>query len=161
MKHSRSRSKSKTLSNTNEDLETILITAINDEYLAKAKYEEAFKLFGRRTPFFNIRKAEARHAQALTPLVDKYCTQEPDKNPSVDVPNIYQDALLIAIKGECETCRMYIANLKNEVIDPYDDVKKVFQNLLEATIQHYKKFCEVYEDNFGSIPDEYECNEIE
>ncbi len=49
-----------------------LLEALDDEYRAWATYDQVIADFGTVRPFVNIRKAEARHIQALRALLDSY-----------------------------------------------------------------------------------------
>lgn len=63
-------------------LKEALTYAIQDEYLAQARYDAIIKEFGDIRPFSQIKMAEQRHITALLPLFTRYNITAPENNAS-------------------------------------------------------------------------------
>lgn len=113
--------------------------ALDDEYKALETYNQVIATFGSVTPFTNIRRAEERHIAALQSLFEKY---------GYDVPeNPYQDDTLISVSSVVEACEVGVqaevdnaALYENEllpVVTDYEDVTRVFTNLMNASQENH------------------------
>ncbi|WP_052019584.1 hypothetical protein [Mesobacillus boroniphilus] len=60
------------LKDTSITLDEALVYAIQDEYLAQARYDAVIGKFGNIRPFSNIKAAEQQHISALVSLFQKY-----------------------------------------------------------------------------------------
>lgn len=120
-------------------LQEMLVYAIQDEYLAKAKYELILEKFGNQTPFSNIIKAEATHIAALKPLFTKYKVTIPPDNVkgSLSVPKTLKEALQAGVQGEIDNIEMYKRFIQQDIPA---DVKLVFSRLRNASTNHLKAF---------------------
>lgn len=120
-------------------LEEILTFAIEDEYLAQARYSAVINEFGELKPFTNIVSAESFHIEALKPLFLKYGFVIPEDKASafITVPDTVAAAVKEGIMGEQENMRMYSIFLKSEI--PLD-VKAVFSALQTASENHLRAF---------------------
>jgi rubrerythrin len=105
-------------------LQEMLTYAIQDEYLAKAEYEEVIEIFGAIRPFSNIIRAEVRHINMLKPLFNKYNFNIPVDTAKqyVVFPNTIEDALEIGVQAEIENIDMYNTFLKKNIPN---DVKNI------------------------------------
>lgn len=87
----------------------LLHEALDDEHRAWATYDQVIADFGPVQPFVNIRDAEARHAQALAALFERYALPLP-ANPWLGRAERYpsvQAACEAAVAGEIDNGRMY------------------------------------------------------
>ncbi|RSD28720.1 ferritin-like domain-containing protein [Mesobacillus subterraneus] len=121
-------------------LEEALVYAIQDEYLAQARYDAIIGKFGNVRTFTNIKAAEQRHISALVNLFQKYNIKIPDNNASqyVTAPETLKDAYKQGVDGEIENIAMY-DKLKGIPSLP-EDVKAVFTQLGNASKNHLEAF---------------------
>lgn len=87
----------------------ILLEALDDEYRARATYDQVIVDFGPVRPFVNIRDAEARHIEALTGLFRLFGVPVP-ANPwsaKVDRYSSLRAACQAAIAAEIANGEMY------------------------------------------------------
>ncbi|WP_427338084.1 DUF2202 domain-containing protein [Caloranaerobacter sp. DY30410] len=121
-------------------LEEMLVYAIQDEYLARAEYEEVINKFGENRPFTSIIKAEETHIKLLTPLFEKYNIPIPTDRAKdyVVVPETFEEVLKIGVKAEIDNIAMYEKFLKQK--DLPEDIKDVFMKLKNASENHLKAF---------------------
>jgi len=116
-----------------EELSSVLIEAINDEYKARAMYRLVISKFGEIRPFINIIEAESRHIQALLPLFDKYgiSVPEDDWESRVNAPASVTDACQAGVQAEIENAEMYDRLLESTTQFP--DVQAVLKQLQRAS----------------------------
>jgi hypothetical protein len=119
-----------------EKTQQALISAINDEYKAKATYQKVIDTFGEVRPFTNIIKAEEQHIQELTVLFEKYGVALPKDEWYAQVPEFasLQEALEAGIKAEIENAKMYdefFTFVKEQ------DILDTFKNLRDASQQKH------------------------
>lgn len=121
-------------------IEEMLIYAIEDEYLAKATYEAIIEAYGEVKPFTRIVLAEQTHIDLLLPLFETYGIEVPVNNASeyVVLPDSISSALATGVDAENMNIAMYQAFLDQE--DLPDDVRLVFESLLNASEHHLKAF---------------------
>lgn len=120
-------------------LEQMLTYAIEDEYLAKARYTADVEKFGSLRPFVRIAEAEMRHIDLLKPLFAKYNVTVPQDKAAqyVAVPDSLLDAMKQAVTGEKNNMRMYELFLKQDLPD---DVRITFSLLKTAAENHLHAF---------------------
>ncbi len=128
------------MKDTDISIEEALTYAIQDEFLAQARYDAVISKFGQRRPFTNIKAAEQRHIRALIGLFRKYGIQVPvdDAKQYVSEPDTLNEAFQAGIGGEIANISMYekLAGLPN--LPP--DIKAVMRNLGMASKQHLAAF---------------------
>lgn len=120
-------------------LENALTYAIQDEYLAQARYDAVIEKFGPTFPFTNIKVAEQRHIEALVRLFQKYDIEIPENyaNQYTPIPTTLKQAFETGIEGEEDNIAMY-EKLSEE--DLPKDVIRVFKNLRDASQNHLASF---------------------
>jgi len=120
-------------------LQEMLVYAIQDEYLAKAKYELIMEKFGVQRPFSNIVRSEITHIAALKPLFAKYKVTIPPDNVKgyLTVPGTLKESFQAGVQGEIENIEMYERFLQQDIPA---DVKLVFSRLRNASTNHLKVF---------------------
>lgn len=120
-------------------LPEMLTIAIEDEYLAYARYENVIRKFGNIRPFTNILKAEAMHISALNPLFDKYGVSLPENKARNHVvePATLADAFKDGVEGEIVNIKMYKTFLKQNIPSA---VASVFTALKNASERHLAVF---------------------
>ncbi len=125
-------------------LEQMLTSAIEDEYLAGARYKAIIGKFGRQRPFVNIEAAERTHVMALKPLFRKHGVPVPENNAAryVTVPGTLPEAIRDAISAERLTIGMYDIFLRNDLPN---DVQLTFTFLRNAAENHVGTFERVLE----------------
>jgi hypothetical protein len=121
-------------------LDEALVYAIQDEYLAQARYDAVIGKFGSIRPFTNIKAAEQQHINALLALFQKYNKQIPENNAKqfVTAPETLKDAFNQGVQGEIDNIAMY-DKLKTIPGLP-EDAKTVFTQLGNASKNHLKAF---------------------
>lgn len=130
---------SSTLADNDYSLEEMLTYAIEDEYLAQAEYNVIIDEFGVQRPFSNIVKAEATHISLLEPLFEEYGVSIPDKDweSMVTVPGSIEEAYAAGVDAEEKNIAMYEGFLDKDLPD---DVKDVFEKLMNASYRHLTAF---------------------
>jgi hypothetical protein len=121
-------------------LEEALVYAIQDEYLAQARYDVVIGKFGNIRPFGNIKTAEQQHISALVSLFQKYDKQIPENKAKqyVTAPGTLKDAFNEGVQAEIDNIAMY-DKLKTVPSLP-EDVKLVFTQLGNASKNHLRAF---------------------
>lgn len=110
--------------------------ALDDEYLARATYDQVIADFGEVQPFNNIREAEARHIEALCTLFARYGLPVPE-NPWPGKVTRYaslQAACEAGVAAEIANGEIY-GRLLGETQRP--DILTVLRNLQEASQQRH------------------------
>ncbi len=120
-------------------IEEMLQYAMEDEYLAQAEYNQILETYGTQRPFSNIINAEAYHISLLEPLLEEYEVTLPAKDweSLVSIPDSLEAAYAIGVTAEENNIAMYEAFLKETLPD---EVKAVFENLLNASEKHLAAF---------------------
>ncbi|MEW8985684.1 MAG: DUF2202 domain-containing protein [Bacillus sp. (in: firmicutes)] len=110
-----------------------LVYAIQDEYLAQARYDAVIGKFGNIRPFSNIKAAEQQHISALVALFQKYNKPIPEDNAKqyVTAPGTLKEAFNDGVQAEIDNIAMY-DKLKNIPNLP-EDAKMVFTQLGNAS----------------------------
>ncbi|MDD3414713.1 MAG: DUF2202 domain-containing protein [Lachnospiraceae bacterium] len=124
---------------TEYSLEEMLVYAIEDEYLAQAEYDAIMDTYGVGKPFSNIIKAEATHISHLKPLFEEHDVSLPKKDwkSLVVVPETLDAAYAVGVEAEKKNIAMYEKFLKENLPD---DVKEVFEDLMNASKKHLTAF---------------------
>jgi hypothetical protein len=127
------------LSASSLSLPQMLTYALQDEYLAQARYNDIIVNFGNIRTFVQIREAEMRHISALLPLFDRYQVPIPiDISQSfVTTPENLKVAYAKGVQGEIENISMYERFLS---LDIPNDVRTVFTQLRNASLNHLAAF---------------------
>ncbi|MCG1023525.1 hypothetical protein [Sutcliffiella horikoshii] len=120
-------------------LPDILTYALQDEYLAQARYNRILGTYGYIRTFARIQEAELRHISALLPLFQQYQVPIPqDISPQfVTTPPSIQDAYAAGVEGEIENIGMYDKFL---ALNIPNDVRLVFTRLRDASVNHLAAF---------------------
>lgn len=124
------------MSTLNDQEETALREALDDEYRAWATYDQVIEDFGEVRPFINIRDAEARHIAALLGLFERYGIEAPP-NPWLGQVTRYrrvEDACSDAVKAEIDNAALY-DRLMASTRRP--DLRAVFGRLREASQERH------------------------
>ena len=124
-----------------------LSDALNDEYKARATYDQVIDDFGSIRPFVNIREAESRHIDALHRLYEKYGIEPP--------PDVHADTMpsFDSVKAACEAAvkaEIHNAGLYDRIMGRTErpDILRVFANLREASMdRHLPAFQQCVERN--------------
>ncbi|SHM77639.1 ferritin family protein [Gracilibacillus kekensis] len=120
-------------------LSQMLIYAIQDEYLAQARYNNIIGTFGNVPTFIRIREAELRHISALLPLFERYQVPLPNDISAsfVTTPENLKAAYAAGVQGEIDNIAMYERFLS---INIPNDVRTVFTQLRNASLNHLAAF---------------------
>ncbi len=128
------------LQDSSISLQEALTYAIQDEYLAQARYDAIMKEFGEIRPFSQIKIAEQRHITALLPLFTRYNISVPEDNASqyTTTPKTLKEAFEAGVQGEIDNIAMYqkLADLP----DLPQDVRTVMVRLGDASKNHLAAF---------------------
>lgn len=118
--------------------EKMLTYAIQDEYLAQAKYRAYQKAFGDSNTFARLERAEKNHIARLEELFKVYGYAIPENSAAslVKVPANIETAYLDVVAQEMENIDMYKAFLAQK--DLPDDLKFVFTALMGASQNHLR-----------------------
>lgn len=118
-------------------VEDMLVYAMQDEVTAKAEYEALIEKFGSVRPITNILRAELRHIDALTPLLETYGVDIGDFTPITAVPSSLDEAYQIGVDAEIKNVALYQTYLASELPE---DVEAVFNRLATASSHHLEAF---------------------
>ena len=120
-------------------LEQMLIYAMQDEYLAQARYDDILQTFGYVRTFARIKEAELRHIDALSILFDRYQIPIPNdiSNQFVTTPETIKDAFAAGVSGEIDNIAMYEKFLSYDIPQ---DMRMVFTQLRNASRNHLTAF---------------------
>jgi hypothetical protein len=113
-----------------------LLKALDDEYKAKAVYQQVMQDFGQVRPFSNIVKSEQRHIDALLPLLKRYRVEVP-ANPylgKVGFYNSIKEACLAGVQAEIDNIALYD---EIESMVSQQDILDVFYNLRWASQERH------------------------
>ncbi|SFR93589.1 ferritin-like domain-containing protein [Anaeromicropila populeti] len=123
----------------NTVIQNMLLTAIEDEYLAKAQYQAIMDKFDVTRPFSNHVKAEEVHINLLTALFEEYGIELPvkDWDNMVVLPDSLEAAYEAGEKAEEDNIEMYESFLKETLPD---NVKEVFEELISASDRHLQAY---------------------
>lgn len=113
-----------------------LLRALDDEYKAKAIYQQVMKDFGQVRPFSKIINSEQRHIDALRPLLKKYAVAIP-ANPYLGKVGFYgsiKEACLAGVQAELDNVALYD---EIEGMVSQEDILNVFYNLRWASQERH------------------------
>lgn len=121
-------------------LEEALTYAIQDEYLAQARYDTIIAKFGSIRPFTQIKSAEQRHISALLSLFERYNIKVPEDNAKqyIKVPDSLKEAFRAGVEGEVDNIAMY--NKLVLISGLPQDIKVVMKKLGDASQNHLAAF---------------------
>lgn len=127
------------LSKSTFTLPQMLSFALQDEYLAQARYDNILGNFGYIRTFAQIKEAEIRHINALIPLFKRYQVPLPeDKSQSfVTTPENIKAAYAAGVQGEVDNISMYEKFIGLNIPN---DVRTVFAYLRNASMNHLAAF---------------------
>lgn len=128
------------LQDTSITLGEALTYAIQDEYLAQARYDAIIGKFGAIRPFTQIKAAEQRHIQALLPLFQRYNIALPANTASqyTQAPATLKEAFQAGVQAEIDNIAMYEKFVAIPGLP--QDVKTVFSNVGGASRNHLAAF---------------------
>ncbi|WP_058309118.1 ferritin family protein [Gracilibacillus massiliensis] len=120
-------------------LSQMLTYALQDEYLAQARYNNIIGTFGNIPTFVQIREAELRHISALLPLFERYQVSLPNDISAsfVTTPENLKAAYAAGVQGEIDNIAMYERFLSLNISN---DVRTVFTQLRNASLNHLAAF---------------------
>lgn len=128
----------------NLTLEKMLRYAIEDEYLARAEYIAIMDTYGTIRPFSSIEKAEESHIDFIKDVcLKRNISVPPDEGSEHAVtPPTLRSAFETGIQAEIDNIAMYERFLKENALaeKENEDVKKLFQNLKQASENHLRTF---------------------
>ncbi len=121
-------------------VEEMLVSAIQDEYLAQATYIAIIEAYGDIKPFSKIVLAEQTHIDLLLPLFTAYGIEVPvnDAAQYVVLPDSISSALATGVEAETLNIAMYVTFLAQT--DLPADVQTVFEYLQAASENHLAAF---------------------
>ncbi|MFS0864853.1 ferritin family protein [Fredinandcohnia sp. 179-A 10B2 NHS] len=127
------------LSATTLTLPQMLTFAIQDEYLAQARYDNILANFGFIRTFAQIKTAELRHINALLLLFERYQVPLPPNNAQsfVTTPESIKAAYAAGVQGEIDNIAMYNKFLTFAIPN---DARTVFTQLRNASMNHLAAF---------------------
>lgn len=121
-------------------VQEMLHFAIQDEYLARARYTAVLDVFGKIRPFSNIVQAEEQHIAYLRPLFNDRGWDVPadESGPYMIAPRSFAEALRIGEQAELDNIAMYEHFLRQA--DLPEDLQVVFGRLLASSQRHLAAF---------------------
>ncbi|MBM7573279.1 ferritin family protein [Aquibacillus albus] len=127
------------LSTTTLTFPQMLTYALQDEYLAQARYDNILGTFGDIPTFSRIKQAEKRHISALLPLFERYQVILPEdiSQNFITTPESIKTSYAAGVQGEIDNIAMYDKFLSFEL--PVD-IRTVFQQLRNASFNHLTAF---------------------
>jgi hypothetical protein len=126
-----------------------LVTALDDEYRARATYAAVIAAFGPATPFDRIAASEERHVAALEAAFGRYGLPLPvDRwRDRVPPPPTLADACRDGVAGEIHNIALY-DRLLAQVGEP--DLRAVFMNLRGASAEGHLPAFRVCAERYGA-----------
>jgi hypothetical protein len=118
-------------------IEDMLVYAMQDEVTAKAEYEALIEEYGSVRPFTNILRAELRHMDLLSPLLEAYGVDIGDFVATTNVPASLDEAYQIGVDAETKNIALYQTYLASELPE---DVATVFNRLATTSTRHLEAF---------------------
>ncbi|MDY0404252.1 ferritin family protein [Virgibacillus sp. 179-BFC.A HS] len=120
-------------------LPQMLTYALQDEYLAQARYQNIMETFGNVRTFVQIKEAEKRHINLLLPLFERYQIPLPQdiSHSFVSTPENLKAAYAAGVQGEIDNIAMYDRFLSQNIPN---DVRMVFSPLRNASFNHLAAF---------------------
>ncbi|WP_425290478.1 ferritin-like domain-containing protein [Bacillus mycoides] len=117
----------------------MLTYALQDEYLAQARYDNILENLGYIRTFVQIKEAELRHINALLSLFERYQVTVPDDESQsfVTTPESIKAAYAAGVQGEIDNISMYERFLSLNIPN---DVRTIFSQLRNASLNHLAAF---------------------
>ncbi|MGP4077484.1 ferritin family protein [Halobacillus sp. K22] len=117
----------------------MLTYAMQDEYLAQARYQDILNTFGYVRTFARIKEAEMRHIAALNTLFARYQVPLPEDISQLFIvtPENIKRAYGAGVRGEIDNIAMYNKFLTYELPA---DIRVVFTQLRDASVNHLAAF---------------------
>lgn len=111
-----------------------LVTAIDDEYKARATYAAVIETYGEIKPFSNIIQAEEQHIASLKSLFQAYGVPIPDDpwSGEIEISGSISELCAAGVQAEIDNATLYREQLLPAVLD-YADITQVFTNLMNAS----------------------------
>ncbi len=132
------------LLDTDEDgnyaIEDMLLYALIDEVNARETYAAIIETYGQIKPFTNIMLAEQTHINLLLPLFETYGIEVPEIQVDILVPETIESAYQLGVQAEIANIALYEKFLEQDLPD---DVRSVFEKLVEASNHHLAAFSRV------------------
>lgn len=129
---------------TSLSLESMMMYAIQDEYLARAEYVAIMKKYGEMRPFSNIMKAEENH---IAWLKEEYASRSlpiPADEAArwVVLPATLKDAFEAGVKAEIDNIAMYDHFLADPRLARKENaaLRSLFVRLRDASKNHLSAF---------------------
>lgn len=130
--------------NPPQSIEQAMNFAIQDEYLARAEYQEIIAHYGSVKPFTNILQAEEQHISRLVTLYQQLKLPLPVDNAKdhVMLPSSIREAMSTGVTAEIDNIAMYDRFLTMPQINDaaYTEVKQLFIALRDASKKHLRAF---------------------
>ncbi len=113
--------------------------ALQDEYAARAEYDEIQEIFGTMRPYDNIQKSEEKHISMLKDLFAQYGLTVPGDESAdhVVIPASLLEAAQTGVQAEINNIAMYEKFLTHSLPQ---DVADVFDALMTSSESHLSAF---------------------
>ncbi|WP_456413396.1 ferritin-like domain-containing protein [Oceanithermus profundus] len=131
------------------------LTGPEGEYAAYAMYTAVIEKYGEVEPYVSIRKAEAKHIEALKRQLDRYGVDYPAENPylgQVSAPESLEDAAKAWAEGEVANVAMYDRLM--EAVKDYPNLVQVFDHLRAASQERHLPAFSLAAENGGTLSPE-------
>lgn len=113
-----------------------LSETLDDEYKSRETYAQVIRDFGEVRPFINIVDAEARHANALLGLFQKYGVAPPTNRWSGHAPRFasLHEACVAGVQGEIDNVAIYDRAMSSTL---RSDILAVYRSLRTASLERH------------------------
>lgn len=131
------------------------LTGPEGEYAAYAMYTAVIEKYGEVEPYVSIRKAEAKHIEALKRQLDRYGVDYPAENPylgQVSAPESLEAAAKAWAEGEVANVAMYDRLM--EAVQDYPNLVQVFDHLRAASQERHLPAFSLAAENGGTLSPE-------
>ncbi len=131
------------------------LTGPEGEYAAYAMYTAVIEKYGEVEPYVSIRKAEAKHIEALKRQLDRYGVDYPAENPylgQVSAPESLEAAAKAWAEGEVANVAMYDRLM--EAVADYPGLVQVMDHLRAASQERHLPAFTLAAENGGTLSPE-------
>lgn len=131
------------------------LTGPEGEYAAYAMYTAVIEKYGEVEPYVSIRKAEAKHIEALKRQLDRYGVDYPAENPylgQVTAPESLEAAAKAWAEGEVANVAMYDRLM--EAVQDYPNLVQVMEHLRAASQERHLPAFSLAAENGGTLSPE-------
>jgi len=131
------------------------LTGPEGEYAAYAMYTAVIEKYGELEPYVSIRKAEAKHIEALKRQLGRYGVDYPAENPylgRVGAPESLEDAAQAWAEGEVANVAMYDRLM--EAVQDYPNLVQVMGRLRAASQERHLPAFSLAAENGGTLSPE-------